>query len=183
VPWEVEAGLRHELAGGLGAFAVRGFYGRVDDMVVWAPDFRFIWSPRNFDVRRRGGELTVSLRPAHPVRVEASAALAAVTYDRPDGAQVQYRPRATYAASAVWRPGPWVADLRWRRIGERYPNAAGTNPRPPISVLDLSVERRLGTHLTARAEMRDLTDVRAEFIAGHPTPGRTVTLTLELTLP
>ncbi|HEX6105477.1 MAG TPA: TonB-dependent receptor plug domain-containing protein, partial [Gemmatimonadales bacterium] len=186
VPWEVEAGLRHELGDGGGAggtIALRGFYGRVADMIVWAPDFRFIWSPRNFDVVRRGGELTLSGRPLPDLSLDASASYAAVTYDRPGGAQVQYRPRVTYAASAAWSPGPWTFDLRWRRIGLRYPNAAGTNPRPPITLLDLTVARRLAPDLGARAEVRDLADARAEFIAGHPTPGRTFTFALEFTLP
>jgi iron complex outermembrane receptor protein len=183
VPWEIEAGLRRELAGGEGAVTLRGFYGRVEDMIVWGPDFRFIWSPRNFDVRRRGGEVTLLVHPLATLRLEGSASYAAVTYDRPGGAQVQYRPRVTYAASARWSPADWSVDLRWRRIGDRFPNAAGTNPRPPISLLDLSVQRRLGAQLTARAEARDLADARAEFIAGYPMPGRTLTFFLELTLP
>ena len=143
VTWEVEGGLRHELAGGRGAIALRGFYGRVADLIVWAPDFRFIWSPRNFDVRRRGGELTFTARPAEVLRLDASASYAAVTYDRDGGSQVQYRPRVTYAASASVSPGAWLVDLRWRRIGRRFPNAAGTNPRPAISLLDLAAERPL----------------------------------------
>jgi vitamin B12 transporter len=183
VPWEIEAGLRRELGSGSGAVSLRGFYGRVADLIVWAPDFRFIWSPHNFDVRRRGGELSLRLHPAPALRLDASAAYAAVTYDRPGGAQVQYRPRASYAASAAWSPGPWGLDLRWRRIGQRFPNAAGTNPRPPISLLDLAVERRLTPSLTAHGEARDLADARAEFIAGYPTPGRTFTFSLEFTLP
>jgi hypothetical protein len=183
VPWELEAGVRHELAGGRGAAAIRAFYGRVEDMIVWGPDFRFIWSPQNFDVRRGGGELTLQVRPHESLRLEGSASYAAVTYDRKGGAQVQYRPRVTYAASAGWMPGRWTVDLRWRRIGRRFPNAAGTNPRPPISLLDLSVERAVTPSITARAEARHLADTRAEFIAGYPTPGRTVTLSLELTLP
>ncbi|HYC34060.1 MAG TPA: TonB-dependent receptor [Gemmatimonadales bacterium] len=182
VTWEVEGGLRRELAGGRGAIALRGFYGRVADLVVWAPDFRFIWSPRNFDVVRRGGELTLTVRPDRVLRLDASASYAAVTYDRDDGAQVQYRPRVTYAASASVAPGAWLVDLRWRRIGRRFPNAAGTNPRPSITLLDFAAERRLAEYLVARAEVRDLTDERAEFIAGYPTPGRTFTFALELTL-
>ena len=183
VPWEVEAGLRQELAGGRGVIALRGFYGRVADMIVWAPDFRFIWSPRNFDVLRRGGEITLAVRPLTTLRVDAAATYAAVTYDRPGGAQVQYRPRVTYAASTAWSPGEWALDLRWRRIGQRFPNAAGTNPRPPISLVDLAVEHRLTPELSARAEVRDLADAGAEFIAGYPTPGRTLTFSLEFTLP
>jgi outer membrane cobalamin receptor len=183
VTWELEGGLRHELARGRGSVALRGFYGRVADLIVWAPDFRFIWSPHNFDVRRRGGELTVGARLLPALALDASASYAAVTYDRPGGAQVQYRPRVTYAASAAWTPGAWLFDLRWRRIGARYPNASGTNPRPPISLLDVAAERRLTPDLLARAEVHDLADARAEFIAGYPTPGRTVTFALEFTLP
>lgn len=183
VRWELEAGLRQDLVRGRGSVALRGFYGRIADLVVWAPDFRFIWSPHNFDVLRRGGELTLSGSPLPSLALDASAAYAAVTYDREGGAQVQYRPRVTYAAAAAWSPDPWRLDLRWHRIGARYPNAAGTNPRPPISLLDASVERRLGQGVVARAEVRDLGDARAEFIAGYPTPGRTVTFALELTLP
>ena len=183
VRWELEAGIRRELGGGaLGSVALRGFYGRVDDMVVWAPDFRFIWSPRNFDVLRRGGELTLALTPAPDLRFDATATLAAVTYDIPDGAQVQYRPRTTYTAGAAWSPRSWGFDLRWHRIGRRFPNSAGTNPRPGLSLLDGGAERRFGT-VAVRVEVRDIADARAEFIAGFPTPGRTLVATLNFRLP
>ena len=152
-------------------------------MIIWAPDFRFIWSPRNFDVFRRGGELTVGWRMRTGLRFDGSASYSAVTYDFPGGAQVQYRPRVTYDASLTWTPGPWTADLRWHRIGRRYPNSAGTNPRPAFSLMDAGLERRLGAGLALRGEIRDLWDVRAEFLAAYPTPGRSVALTLTLVLP
>ena len=185
VRWEVEAGVRRELGptGELGTVALRGFAGRVGDMVIWAPDFRFVWSPRNLDVRRRGGEVSLALTPSRGWRLNGSATLAEVTYDHPGGAQVQYRPRVTYAAGAAWSRGPWAADIRWHRIGARFPNSAGTNARPAISLLDLGVERQLPGSLLLRADVRDLTDTRAEFIAGYPTPGRTVTATLTFQLP
>ena len=55
VRWEVGAGARRELPHG-GHVGLRLFAGRVADMIVWAPDFRFIWSPRNFDVVRRASQ-------------------------------------------------------------------------------------------------------------------------------
>ena len=185
VRWELEAGVRRELGdrGALGSVSLRGFLGRVGDMVVWAPDFRGIWSPRNFDVRRRGGEVTLALTPRSGIRLDGSATLAAVTYDHPGGAQVQYRPRVTYAAGAAWSHGPWAADVRWHRIGARFPNSAGTNPRPAFDLLDAGLERRLGEALALRADVHDLTDIRAEFIAGYPTPGRSLALTLTLQVP
>lgn len=182
VRWELEAGLRRDLGGG-STVGIRGFVGQVADMIIWAPDFRFIWSPRNFDVVRRGGELSVGWRARANLRASASATYSAVTYDIPDGAQVLYRPRVTYDASVVWSPGPWTADVRWHRIGRRFPNSAGTNPRPAFSLLDLGLERRLGAGLGLRGEVRDLTDRRAEFLAAYPTPGRSVLLTLTLVVP
>lgn len=181
VRWEAEAGLRRELR--FGNAAIRIFYGRVADMVVWAPDFRFIWSPRNFDVLRRGGEATLGLRPSGNLRLDGAAAYSAVTYDIPGGAQVQYRPRVSYSLAVLWSPRAWSADARWHRIGQRYPNSAGTNPRPAFSLLDIGLERHLTDALGLRAQITDVTDARAEFIAGYPTPGRTFTTTLNFQLP
>jgi vitamin B12 transporter len=183
VAWEAEVGARREVGGNGGSVSARLFVGRVDDMIVWAPDFRFIWSPRNFDVRRRGGELSLGLQPLRHVRIDGTATYSAVTYDGPTGAQVQYRPRVTYAAALAWSSGDWSADLRWHRIGQRFPNGAGTNPRPAFSLTDAGLERRLGSALVVRCEVRDLADTRAEFIAGYPTPGRTLTATLNFQMP
>jgi vitamin B12 transporter len=183
VRWETEVGARRELGGNGGSLSARLFLGRVDDMIVWAPDFRFIWSPRNFDVRRRGGELSLGFRPFRQLRIDGTATYSAVTYDGPTGAQVQYRPRVTYAAALAWSAGDWSADLRWHRIGQRFPNGAGTNPRPAFSLTDIGFERRLGPALAVRGEIRDLADTRAEFIAGYPTPGRTLTATLNFQMP
>ena len=182
VRWEVEAGVRRELATGT-TVGLRLFAGRVADMIIWAPDFRFIWSPRNFDVVRRGGELTAEWAPVRALRLSGSATYAAVTYDIPSGAQVQYRPRVTYDAVALWSPGAWTADVRWHHIGRRFPNSAGTNPRDAFSLLDAGLERRLGGGLALRGEVRDLTDTRAEFLAGYPTAGRTFAFTLTMVAP
>ncbi len=183
VRWEVETGLRQDLGAGKTSVSLRLFSGRVDDMVVWAPDFRFVWSPSNFDVRRRGGELALDAHPTRNLGLDASASYSAVTYDIAGGAQVEYRPRITYAASLLWSPDAWTGDLRWHHVGRRFPNSAGTNPRPAFSILDLGIERQLGGGLGVRGEIRDLTDARAEFIAGFPTPGRSYFLTLNLVLP
>jgi vitamin B12 transporter len=182
VSWEVEGGLRHDFAGGAAA-SLRLFAGRVADMIVWAPDARFIWSPRNFDVLRRGGELSGdwTIRPG--LRLSGGATFAAVTYDVPQGDQVQYRPRVTADAAAVWSPGPWTADLRWHLVGRRFPNSAGTNPRDAFALVDAGLERRLGAGLAVRGELLDLADTRAEFLAGYPSPGRRFAFTLTMVAP
>ena len=127
--------------------SLRGFAGRVGDMVIWAPDFRFIWSPRNFDVRRRGGEATLALRPLHGApRSSGGGHLQPPSPTTiPGGAQVQYRPRVTYDAPvAPGRSAPGRADLRWHRIGARFPNSAGTNPRPAFSLVDVGARAPTG---------------------------------------
>lgn len=185
VRWEAEFGISRDWAafGRRGRASLRGWYGRVEDMILWAPGVNFVWSPRNYDVIRRGIEGAVAVAPAATLRIEAQAAWTPVTYDVPDGAQVQYRPRETASVSASWSPASWSADARWHWIGERYPNPGGVNPRPAMALLDAGLERRLGSGLLVRADVRDLLDTRAEFIAGYPMPGRSLLLTLTMDWP
>jgi outer membrane cobalamin receptor len=185
VRWEAELGVLRDWPGfGRGARAsLRAWYGRVEDMIIWAPGVNFVWSPRNQDVIRRGVEGTASVAPAATLRIEAQAAWTPVTYDVPDGAQVQYRPRGTASLSAVWSPGSWSAGARWHWIGERYPNPGGINPRPAMALLDVGLERRVGAQWLVRGEVRDLLDTRAEFIAGYPMPGRSLLITLTMDWP
>ena len=130
VRWEVELGVNQDwsLFGAPGSASLRGYYGRVDDMILWAPGVGFIWSPHNFDVIRRGVEAAASIHPVPTVSLAVQGAWTPITYDVPDGAQVQYRPRGTWGASAGWADGTWGADARWRWVGERYPNPGGVNP-------------------------------------------------------
>jgi iron complex outermembrane receptor protein len=181
VRWEVELGLDQDwrLLGRPARASVRGYYGMVEDLILWAPGIGFIWSPRNYDVVRRGVDAALSVQPFQSVTLEAQGAWTPVTYDVPGGAQVQYRPRATWGATAAWMGGAWRADSRWRWVGERYPNPGGVNPRPAFGVLDIGVERALGAAVV-RADVRDLLDARPEFLAGYPTPGRTAILSVSL---
>ncbi len=181
VRWEVELGLDQDwqLFGRPAGASLRGYYGMVEDMILWAPGVGFIWSPRNYDVVRRGVDASLRLQPLPSVSLEAQGAWTPITYDVPGGAQVQYRPRATWGATAAWADGAWGADSRWRWVGERYPNPGGVNPRPAFGVLDVGVERALGAAVL-RADLRDLFDARPEFLAGYPTPGRTAVLSVSL---
>jgi iron complex outermembrane receptor protein len=184
VRWEVELGLEQDWqAFGRPAMAsVHGHYGRVQDMIIWAPGVAFIWSPRNFDVTRRGVDAAVGIQPLRGVSLEVHGAWTPVTYDVPGGAQVQYRPRATWGATAGWADGRWGADARWRWVGERFPNPGGVNPRPAFGLLDLGTERAVGSAVL-RADLRDVFDARAEFLAGYPTTGRTAVFSISLEWP
>src|SRR5690606_25276906 len=58
IPWEWDLGA--SASGRLGQVeataGTRLYHGDIRGMIVWLPDFRFVWSPRNTNVKRRGLE-------------------------------------------------------------------------------------------------------------------------------
>lgn len=190
VPSEWEAGL--SAAGAVGGAALSGgataFRSDVRGMIAWLPDYRFVWSPRNTDVRRRGGELWgEAALPAHALRLSGAWSLAAVTYDRPgtadDAVQVAYRPRHTGRAEAAWSPGPWRLSLGARYTGTRYPDPSPDNPLPGFWTLEGSAGRgwRVGRWmLDAGLRVDRLRDETDPLIAGYPEPGRRAVLSLRV---
>jgi hypothetical protein len=186
IRWELEAGIRQEVMvlGAHSAMALRAYDGRIQDMIIWglSPAYGYVWTPQNFDAKRSGAEGTITVGPVRHLSASASGALTSVTGD-PGGHQILYRPLGTASADLLWEPGAWSFDTRWHFVGSRYPNSAGTNPLPPFGLLDAGAERQVGPCCRLRAAVSDLTDRRAEFIAGFPSPGRTFTLTLTLGKP
>lgn len=181
VRWEVELGVQQDWTafGNPASLSVHAYYGLVDDMILWAPGVGFIWSPRNYDVIRRGIDASASVTPVRHLSVEVQGAYTPITYDVPGGAQVAYRPLGSWTAAATWGNAGWGANARWRWVGQRYPNPGGVNPRPAYGVLDAGLERAFGASVV-RAEVRDILDARPEFLAGYPTPGRTAVLSVSL---
>lgn len=189
VPSEWEAGARAELGGRdpEGSVAVVVYRGDVRDMIVWAPDFRFVWSPRNVDVKRLGVESRAGIRAlGGRLRVNASHTYTRVTYDRPgraDTVQVLYRPRHTASLGAGWHGVGWTVTATGRYTGVRYPVPSPVNALDPFWVLsagasaDLPVGRWTAT-VSLRADR--LLDERSSLIFGFPDPGRRLRLALEL---
>jgi outer membrane cobalamin receptor len=182
VTWEGELGIGQgfSLSGVSGSLRVSGFYGQIDDMILWTPKLRY-WSPDNFAVRRRGGEATLDIL-SELFAISGSVAYNRVTYDIPDGSPVPYRPGFSSSAQASWTPGPWRLSLGWNHLGTRFSRNREMNPLPPFDLFHFSAGRRLGRFSLA-GEIRDLTDVRPVYIAGFPTPGRTFHLSLTMELP
>jgi hypothetical protein len=183
VQWEGElaVGRRLRAGGWVGSVRLGGFYGRIRDMILWTPDFRNVWSPGNFAVRRGGAEGSLNLVQGE-ITLSGSVTYASVRYDGPAGSPVPYRPRFSAALQAGWTPGPWRFGLGWNHLGTRYSRNREMNPLAPFDLIHLSVERRLG-HLALRAELRDLADARPSYIAGFPAPGRAVHFSTSLDLP
>jgi outer membrane cobalamin receptor len=192
VPSEVEVGA--SLGGRVGSARLSAraaaFRGDVRDMILWAPDFRFVWSPGNVDVERRGVEAQGSLAlplAGGSLRVGGSWAHARTTYaDRPGDVQLQYRPRNTGTVELGWHHPrlrfAWDATY----TGRRYPVPAPVNALPGFWALDLSAAGRLALDdwiVEPRIGVRRLLDARDSLIFGFPEPGRTLFFGLSLAFP
>ncbi|HSG81597.1 MAG TPA: TonB-dependent receptor [Gemmatimonadota bacterium] len=185
IPNEVNLGA--SIAGDIGGFAtgalsVQGYLADVKDMIVWAPDFRFVWSPRNFDVKRRGLDVQGQLQlPARDVELNATYSLARATYDRAgnDDVQVIYRPRHSGSFGVAWRPSRWEFHADARFVGTRYPVPAPVNALDPYWTLDLRLRRAFdagGWQIVPTLSIDRLLNNDAALIYGYPEPGRLVRL-------
>jgi len=188
VPSELEASVAWlwGARGWSGDLRASAYAGDVRGMIVWAPDFRFFWSPRNLDVLRDGLEAEVSLRrTAGSATLEARAgyALTRARYDREDPVQVIYRPRHTGSAGLSATAGPWRLGIDWLYTGLRYPVAARVNALPAFHTTDLRLGRTLRfgvARLDLQLAVSRLFDSNDTLIFGFPHPGRTIDFTLRV---
>ena len=183
IPNDLSAGTSIE--GGVGSLAVGrlaldAYTADVKDMIIWSPDFRFVWSPRNFDVKRRGidaqGQLDFT---EHNVSVSATYSLTRVTYDRPgdDTVQVIYRPLHSGSLATSWRPARWDLSADVRFVGKRYPVPAPLNALDPYWTLNLRVRRGFsagGWEIIPTLAVDRLLDNEDSLIFGYPEPGRLI---------
>ncbi|MDH4349459.1 MAG: TonB-dependent receptor, partial [Gemmatimonadota bacterium] len=187
VRWEVEAGARHagRIWGLQTEVGLRGYTGRVDDMVLWgqSPGYRFAWMPQNFDVVRRGAEVTLGIRPLQPLRMSASASLSRLTRPWEDAPQLPYRPLYTVATSVTWDAASWRLDARWHLVSERNRDYSGVNQLPAYGLLGFGAEVTLFERLRLRGDIEDALDRQPAYIAGYPTSGRSLTATVSYELP
>ncbi len=171
-------------AGQLAGMAVRAsadvYRGDMKGMIVWLPDFRFVWSPRNVDVLRSGAEARFAVAlPRTGLSLDGSVSITRATYDREvsDDVQVAYRPRFGALISADWRRGPWSIRLASRRTGARFPVPAPVNELDGFWVSDFGVGRTwsLGAwSAETRLRIERVFDVTDALIFSFPDPGRTL---------
>jgi len=188
VPSEIAA--RLSWAGGVAGADVQvsaeAYRGDMKGMIVWLPDFRFVWSPRNRDVRRSGGEALVEVElPGTGFTVGGSFTLNRTTYDRPgsDGVQVAYRPRYGAMVSATWQRGPWSFRVASLYTGARFPVPAPLNELDGFWVTEFDVGRRWlfgGWSTESRLRIERLLNVTDALIFAYPDPGRTLRVELRV---
>jgi outer membrane cobalamin receptor len=179
-----DIGLGVSVGGNLGtttaSLSIDGYIADVKDMIIWAPDFRFVWSPRNFDVKRRGVDVQAQLGlPARNLELHGTYSLARVTYDRPgdDDVQVIYRPRHSGTVGLSWQPGSWFFSADARFVGTRYPVPAPLNALEPFWTWDLRLRRSFaaaGWQITPMLAVDRVFDNRNSLIFGYPEPGRVI---------
>ncbi|HEX6589581.1 MAG TPA: TonB-dependent receptor, partial [Longimicrobiales bacterium] len=167
----------------LGASAFRG---DIDGMIVWAPDFRFVWSPRNRDVKRSGGEAWLRAQPVRGLELGAWVARARVTYDWPgeaDTVQVVYRPRHSAGVSAAWTRDEWSASADAFYTGLRYATPGHANPLRgywDVRIAAGRIFRRGPLELDAKVRVDRLLNNTDSFVHGYAEPGRRVSLEMRV---
>ena len=189
VPHELEVGVRWE---GTGAWRPRtgitASVGDVRDMIVWQPDFRFVWSPRNTNVDRRGVDAWAEVVvPAGHLVVGGDYSWARVTYDRGGDArpvQVAYRPRVTGRIWARSLDLPVRFEVAAHHVGARNPVPSPANPLPGFWSVTLDASRDFwlyGWTLRPTVRVDRLLDSKESLIFGFPDPGRSVLLSVSMT--
>jgi vitamin B12 transporter len=158
----------------------------VDGMILWMPDFRFVWSPSNFDVARSGWELgsRASLKAAR-LDVQGSFARSDVTYRGPVlSGQVAYRPRNTSTVTAGFSPGPFRLGATTRYVGPR-PTVPGSNLNEldPYWRTDLKLSyghRVQAWRLDTAMGVDNALDQPAAMLVDYPFPSRAWSLSVRL---
>jgi vitamin B12 transporter len=159
--------------------SVAAYRGDIDDLIIWSPDFRFVWQPDNFDVTRRGVDVSTRIAvPSNAVALTLTGSRVDVRYR---GAvlsgQVLYRPQHTGAATLDAARGAYDAQLALQAVGVRRTVVASDINRLPAFQI---VQARLARHVRrgavdarVRISVDNLLDQRVATLVDFPMPGRT----------
>jgi vitamin B12 transporter len=157
----------------------------IEGMIVWAPDYRFIWSPANENVDRSGIELSGEARLASGWSARAQFAHTRITYDRVSDQDVQvlYRPRNTGGITLEREGRSYVARLHADYTGRRNTAPARLNSLPGFWSTAAAVRVHtsvFGWDSSVGLRINRLLDETDTLIFGYPDPGRSIQLELRL---
>jgi len=162
------------------------FKADVDGMILWLPDFRFIWSPANYDAARRGWEMRGGVRvPRWHLDARAGIDESRVTYSGGIlSGQVAYRPRRTAHVQLGSNVGAARAEFVLRHVGVRRVVAGSSlNALPPYRMADLRLStevRRAGWAMLPTLSIENLFSQQAAMLVDYPFPTRLWSLSLRL---
>ncbi len=185
---DADIGLTYQV-GSLGRHEFSATYYRreVEGTVIWLPDFRFIWSPRNIDrVSSQGFELGYAWRSQdNQWDVRANYTFTEANFDLPGNRNpLPYRPRHLLNSEVSLHITHLVISWNQRWVSRRFTTVAGTNPIPSYRLTDVAVksEWALGKlTLLAKVAVNNLFGNDYQVVSNFPMPGREgrVTLTVE----
>jgi vitamin B12 transporter len=158
----------------------------IDGMILWFPDFRFVWSPTNYDVNRRGWEGSAKLAfPVARLEVQGGVNRNDVTYA--GGVligQVAYRPRATENLHVAFAPTFARVDVTTRYVGTRRTIAGSSlNALDPYWVTDVQLSRTFVDRtwsLQAALGVDNALNQQAAMLVDYPFPTRTWTVSVRV---
>ena len=166
--------------------AVALFKADIDGMILWFPNFQFVWRPDNYDVRRRGAELSAAINlPIADLSLAGSVSDVAVEYRGPVlSGQVAYRPRYSANASLAASVLGFHGTIHARYIGRRRSiPGSDLNTLEPFAVTDLQLVRRIPiSHASVELAIGcdDVFDRAGAMLIDYPAPGRVWRLTLSV---
>jgi outer membrane cobalamin receptor len=173
--------VRSGLAGWSADLRATAYRGDVEGMILWAPDYRFVWSPYNQDAKRVGAEAAIELlSPGRVARIVASWTYVRATYDRGadgDDVQIAYRPRQSAVIDAALMLGTMRLVAITRYTGLRTTAPSTLNTLPAFWTLDLGIahEREIaGWSVGFDARVDRVFDEDDSLIFGFPEPGRSL---------
>ncbi|MBL0937983.1 MAG: TonB-dependent receptor plug domain-containing protein [Gemmatimonadaceae bacterium] len=184
---EVRAGVRDvSRLGALWHAEATAYRADIDGMILWMPDFRFIWSPNNYDVQRRGWDARAGVRiPTWHVEMAGALEQTNVTYA--GGVltgQIAYRPRLTANVQMAAIHGASRAELVTRHVGVRRVVAgSGLNALPAYRMTDLrmsSAVSRAGWTFAPTLSIENLFSRQAAMLVDYPFPTRMWSLSLRI---
>jgi vitamin B12 transporter len=158
----------------------------IDGMILWFPNFQFIWSPDNYDVHRSGWETSTQLTVPN-LGLVARATISAVSVDYAGpvlGGQIAYQPRVTGSVSAGITRGRVTANLTTLYAGDRRTvQGSALNSLAPYWITNAQATVRVANGpwpLDALIGVDDVLDERAALLFDYPYPGRTLRLGLRI---
>ena len=168
------------------ASEIAAYRSNIDGMILWFPDFQFIWSPTNFDVKRSGWEWSGKLGvPASKFELAGTLNRNDVTYT---GAilhgQVAYRPRQSANVTASFAPKPLRVDVTNRYIGTRRTVAGSAlNALTPYWMSDVRASTTLTSHrltFNPAVGVENVFNRAAAMLVDYPFPPRTWSISLRV---
>ena len=158
----------------------------VDGMILWFPDFQFVWSPINYDVKRSGWELLGKVgAPATHLEISGTLSRNDVSYTGEIlHGQAAYRPRNSANLVASFALEPLRIDLTKRYVGTRRTIAGSSlNSLAPYSMTDVRASTSFTSHgwtFNPAAGIENVFNRAAAMLVDYPFPPRSWSISLRV---